>query len=75
MLDWSPLAKLGQSFTNSHDAAEKRSRNRERRATMKDIGQSLAGGTLDDNQAAGRIASLDGLGNVVELLKLGEAVK
>lgn len=75
LLDFSPLANLGQTFTNAYDRAEKRGRDQERRATMKDIGQGLAGGTLDYNQAAGRIASLGDLGGVVELLKLGEAAK
>jgi hypothetical protein len=75
ILDWSPLANLGQTFTNAFDRAEKRGRDQERRTTMKDIGQGLAAGTLDYNQAAGRIASLGELGGVVELLKLGEAAK
>lgn len=75
LLDWSPIANLGQTFSNAFDRAEKRGRDQERRATMKDIGQGLASGTLDYNQAAGRIASLGELGGVVELLKLGEAAK
>ena len=75
LLSFSPIANLGQAFTNAYDSAEKRARDQERRSTMKDIGQGLAAGTLDYNQAAGRIASLGELGNVVELLKLGEAVK
>lgn len=75
LLSFAPLANLGQTFANAYDQAEKRGREREQRAVMKDIGQGLAAGTLDYNQAAGRIASLGSLGSVVELLKLGEAAK
>lgn len=75
LLSFAPLANLGQTFASAYDQAEKRGREREHRAVMKDIGQGLAAGTLDYNQAAGRIASLGSLGGVVELLKLGEAAK
>ncbi|WID98418.1 hypothetical protein QO058_09355 [Bosea vestrisii] len=75
LLNFSPLANLGKAFTDAYDRAEKRGREDEQRATMKEIGQGLASGTLDYNQAAGRIASLGSLGGVVEFLKLGEAAK
>lgn len=75
LLSFETLGNLGKSFTDAYDRSRQTALEDEKRATMKEIGQGLAAGTLDYNQAAGRIASLGNLGGVVELLKLGEAAK
>ncbi|MGE7469227.1 hypothetical protein ACQKLX_07295 [Bosea sp. NPDC003192] len=67
----SAFANLGQTLGNLPALYRQGQERRE----MAEIGQGIAAGTLDYNQAAGRIASLGKLDTAFDLLKLGEARK
>lgn len=67
----SAFANLGQTLGNLPALYRQGQERRE----MAEIGQGIAAGTLDYNQAAGRVASLGKLDTAFDLLKLGEARK
>jgi hypothetical protein len=75
VMDFTPLANLGKSFTSSYDRARKSHVDEQKREEMARIGKGIADGTLDYNKAAGGIAALGSLDSAIDLMKLGEVAR
>ena len=65
------FAALGQTLASLPDVWRKG----QQQAEMSEIGQGIANGTLNYDQAAGRLAGLGKLDTAFDLMKLGEAKK
>ena len=63
-IDFSPLGDLGKVYREAQN-----------RRTLADLGAGLADGSINFQQAAGKLASTGNLTGVVSLLQLGEAAK
>lgn len=61
-IDFSPLGDLGKVYREAQN-----------RLTLADLGAGLADGSINFQQAAGKLASTGNLNGVVSLLQLGEA--
>lgn len=73
--DFSPIANLGQTFTNAYDRSEKRSREQEQRQALASLGQTLTGNNPDYLGAASKAFNSGDANTGLTLLKLGEAAK
>lgn len=75
IVDFSPLANLGQTFLRGYDDADKRARERDQRQALASLGQTLTGDNPDYLGAASKAFNSGDANTGLTLLKLGEQAK